>query len=59
MTDDGSDLSPSDSKIEFIPENLFQFTLNKISFSFIFVDFRGGAKIHYNIISRKSKYIFL
>ena len=44
MTDDDSDFSPWELKIEFIPRKFIQFTLIiKLLFSFIFIDLGGGV----------------
>ena len=43
MTDDDSDFSPLELKIEFIPRKFIQFTLMKLLLSFIFLDLGGGG----------------
>ena len=43
MTDDDSDFSPLELKIEFIPRKFIQFTLFELLFSFIFLDLGGGG----------------
>ena len=42
MTDDDSDFSPLELKIEFILRKFIQFTLIELLFSFIFLDLWGG-----------------
>ena len=43
MTDDDSNFSPSDLKIEFVPRKLIPFTLIKLPIFFVFVDLGGGS----------------
>ena len=43
MTDDDSDFSPWELKLEFTPRKFIEFTLIKLLFSFIFLDLGGGS----------------